>query len=73
MRRSLVAITVLLLSINGCAQNARPQQDSTKSSHEQEIRAALCDIDSGDFAATVVIGKTTSEFFISGGKSCRLR
>lgn len=50
MRRSLVAVTVLLLSINVCAKSACPQQDSTKSSAEQEIRAALCDMDSGDFA-----------------------
>lgn len=50
MTRGLLAITVFLVTINGCAQSARPQQDSTKSSAEQEIRVALCDIDSGDFA-----------------------
>ncbi|MEO7971443.1 MAG: hypothetical protein ABI698_09095 [bacterium] len=50
MIRSLVALTVLLLSINGFPQGARPQRDSTLNSAEQEIRAALCDIDGGDFA-----------------------
>jgi hypothetical protein len=51
MRRSLIAVTAFLLSINVGAKSAFPQQDSTERSAEQEIRAALCDIDSGDFTA----------------------
>jgi hypothetical protein len=41
---------VLLLSSHSFPQRARPQPPSPKSSAAQEIRAALCDIDSGDFA-----------------------
>ena len=48
--RRLVLIAILLLCINGCTKGM-PAHGSAKSSAEQEIRAALCDMDKHDYAS----------------------
>jgi len=50
MRNSLVAATMLFLCVNAYAKCEYPAQDLTNSSAEQEVWAALCDIDKGDYA-----------------------
>jgi tetratricopeptide (TPR) repeat protein len=51
MRKGLVAAAMLLLCVQACARSLRPEQGSTKNSAEQEIRAALCDMDKRDYAS----------------------
>ncbi len=51
MQRNLVAAAILLLCLQAGAPSLCPQQDSTKNSIEQEIRAALCDVDKHDYAS----------------------
>ena len=49
MRKSLVAATMLFLCVNAFAKCAYPPQDSMNSLAEQEVWAALCDIDKEDY------------------------
>ncbi len=49
--RSSVALSLLLLCIFVGATVTHPQQDSTKNSTEEEIRAARCDSYEGHSAA----------------------
>lgn len=51
MRKILAALIMLLSCLNAYETSARQEQDSTKSSAAQEIRAALCEIDKRDYAA----------------------
>src|SRR6266496_1118085 len=51
MRRAIVALSMLLLCGNGCAKVVPSEQGSVKSAAEQEIRAALCDMDKRDYAS----------------------
>jgi tetratricopeptide (TPR) repeat protein len=51
MQRSLVAAAMLLFCVQVCAQRLRSEQESTKNSTEQELRAALCDMDKRDYAS----------------------
>lgn len=50
-QRILVAAAMLLLCVPACAQELRSDQTSTKHSTEQEIRAALCDLDKRDYGS----------------------
>jgi hypothetical protein len=50
MKRSLVAAAISLLCLQVCARSLPLQQSPTKNA-EQEIRAALCDIDKCDYAS----------------------
>jgi tetratricopeptide (TPR) repeat protein len=51
MRKAVVALSMLLLCGNGCAKVVPSEQGSVKSFAEQEIRAALCDMDKRDYAS----------------------
>lgn len=46
---SLVAAATFVLCVSACGRNLLPEQDSAKNSIQQEIRAALCDIDKHDY------------------------
>ena len=49
MRKSLVAAAMFLLCVPAGVRSLCLEQDSTKNSIEQEIRAALCDMDRRDY------------------------
>jgi tetratricopeptide (TPR) repeat protein len=51
MRRAVVALAMLFLCGNGCSKVVPSEQGSVKSSAEQEIRAALCEMDKRDYAS----------------------
>ena len=51
MRSGFVTVIVLFLALHCCANSSCPQQDSTKTSADQEIRSAVCEFDSGDVAS----------------------
>jgi len=51
MKRTVFAIAILLVCSGACAEGMQSEQDSRKHSAEEEIRAALCDLDKGDYAS----------------------
>ena len=51
MKIAAVSLAMLLLCTNACAKSKQQAQHSPTSSTEQEIRAALCDMDKRDYAS----------------------
>ena len=51
MQRSLVVAALLLLCMQAGARILSREQSPTQNSTELEIRATLCDMDSGDYAS----------------------
>jgi hypothetical protein len=51
MKIAAVSLAMILLCTNACAKGKQQAQGPPRSSTEQEIRAALCDLDKGDYAS----------------------